>query len=1606
MWQILTIAILLALMIGLEDFNLVPLEQYLGDEPPFTPKSLAATGFIILAAFTTGELFKKFKIPALLGYIAAGIIFGPQLIQIIYEFLKDLSPQLTYQIYGDRAPRALFSNKVIDDLYLINVLTVGVIGTMGGGELKISDIKESWKVILATISMMVITAIPITIGVVMSIPYLPVELATFLNGAPTPSRLGAAILFGILAMAMSPAATLAIIQETRAKGKFTSLSLGIVVVADLVLVAFFLVGFNISKLLVAPDGFSFEKLAEALPGIGLEFGWAFVIGAATGLIFILYMRYVRKEMMLFTIGVIFAASFLSKVLHAETLLAFLTAGFIVQNFSKHGHDLIHELEKISTPVFIVYFMIQAAKLDIMGVVAYLPITLILAALRAGAYYGSTRFATKKLGMGDVHQRWLWLSFISRGGVDLVLAEMVASAVTASGEPLFAWGTDFQTVVVGTVVVHIIAGPPLLKFALGKANETEESQAEANSQGEGEATAQETLPMAEFPVPDLDSSHLNNRLMEMREHLISLHKTKIAEPLETRRGKLEESIHQIQQDVSETLTKLENLIENEERYEDFASLQRAITTLYMQSRRKLQPSILIWEKLEPLAIEPAQAMALISEIQNVEPFDSEYVVEIEEALYDPQQAQQRTVKLIRRLRSTQRFLVGTTRRNIPLGKLWRFYIELSIPRYLEKAASVSAQSHVYYWYDLGQYLHRFDEVFSIVLRELLIPAKLPELQEQDTEEQHDTEQNKEQDSTPEALGLPSAQQSNEHDEEHDNHASEEDEHSEQNHDITPLIKKLDPSLPPRQRALQFIRDAQTHHQESAESVLANLNQWLRDAMGGYSWSLQQAYSSFLHAVKHAGTLELPGVIYRPSKKFDDARLAENQLTTQLQREREAINAYVGWIVLEHQLALFTNWFGHYQKRIIDSHTSFFEEKYSRQLRTMAQRSQDALDRFRDPEDDFQPDWTEWYRKEIFPTLRSIQRALDRELTQVLQGVTSRRLIDALEYRVASFSEHLRLLKDDPYDTQPSEQRSESLSIQVRKWFSTKLVSELSLRYIEFNEQHQRIVRRNLVGLEGLQSILTEPIEALLEERPILQPEQNGSQTEASKEPGDTHDAEMKQRLLLLTETIQQLSETLNHDLVMIEGWMLEQTSKLLEQTAKPFTNHQLDVVIRSLSKNEDIPVRYQGKTPFGRIMAYPINWADRQYQRVKPLYSEFIEDLQQMLSDESATPERNQIRARLQDPRAQRRRRNLPPVYRRLFNPVPLDLPEFYVERPELEKKCLRAVCDWGYGDHNTILIKGERGIGKRTFIHNLVPIKVYDLNPVFQQTSIETISIPEDAQSEADICRAFAPLFQDNIQNLDHICQRLQDQNKRQIIIVENAIKTYWRTQEGIELCRKFMSLLNSSSDKILWIVLMDTPAVTLLNTIIDLEDYFTHTFEVEPFKEDELAEMIMNRHRVSGFDLTFDTPQPRLLQRAQHPISTSEMRRNPKKDFLKKLYQLSHGNPLQALLLWLHSSSLDEERETCIHVEPLPEHTVEYIEPMTLHKRIILAALIQHGTLDQATISNIINHSQEFVQNELQHLERFGIIERIAGSAHESYRICDMAIVDLSSQLRQRNLI
>lgn len=673
---------------------------------PFDPLTLVTTGFILIGAYTMGELFRRMRLPALLGYLAAGMLFGPKLALLVLGN-EGLAP---------------IGAGVIPELQLINILAVGVIGTMGGGEIKLPELRENIGKLTAICASVFVLVLPLVAGLVIALSFAAPSLVPFVAEQPLAARIAAALLFGALAVGMSPAATLALLQEVRARGRFTSLVLGVVVLGDLVLVATFLLILALARLLVSPEGLSWPSLAEQLPHIAAEFGWAMAIGVIVGLVYILYLRFVRREILLFSLAVVFVTSYFCARVHAETLLAFLVAGFVVQNFSRHGHTLVEAFERISLPVFVIYFTTQAAALDLLSVKAYLPLTLMLVALRVGLFWFGIGFGARRAGIDDVTRGHLQVSFFSQGGVDLVLAAMVAEAIPG-------WGVEVQTVTVATILFYVVGGPPFLARALDAVGESEAARERGAEDLEARArpsASERSEASRELVVPESGDPALRARLDELHRVVVELRSRLIEGQILARARQRRHVVDQLAHTIRHALDDLDAQLE--QAGPRCAELDAAIAHTGREHPHA---------QLEPF--DGRTLSKIFRELDLAQRFGESYRIEREAELFEPRGG--RVVQAIRAGRRLRRSLFGPGLRSVPIGRLWRYHVTLDVPVVLWSGTR-PAEAEV--WHALLDHYRVTREHLEALQRgtwstiQLVAPPPQPEAHGHDTHTQGDHE----------------------------------------------------------------------------------------------------------------------------------------------------------------------------------------------------------------------------------------------------------------------------------------------------------------------------------------------------------------------------------------------------------------------------------------------------------------------------------------------------------------------------------------------------------------------------------------------------------------------------------------------------------------------------------------------------------------------------------------------------------------------------------------------------------------------------------------------------------------------------------------------------
>ncbi len=391
-------------------------------------------GFILLTAYFLGRLGTRIRLPKISGYILAGILFGPHVFNLL-------------------------GHAEIEKLRLIDGLALALIALIAGGELKMDDIRKQLRSILSVlVFQVVIVFVGIALVVLLSHRILPVTRNLEFNTVVI-----VAIFLGVTAVAKSPATTIAIINEYRARGPMTDLVLGVTILKDVVVLLIFAMVMSVAKMLAHP-GQSFD--VSFLMKLITEIGLSLIIGAGLGGVFIFYLKRVRSETEVFLLLSVLLVAEFAPLFHLDALLLCIAAGFVVQNFSQQGQRFIEAIERSVLPVLVLFFAIAGAGLDLDALFNLWEFALILVLLRLGFTWIGTYLGIRVVKGHRAIEKYGWTGFVAQAGVTLGMAILIERAFPD-------WGEELKTLIIAAITVNQVIGPVLFRYGLYKARETAE-----------------------------------------------------------------------------------------------------------------------------------------------------------------------------------------------------------------------------------------------------------------------------------------------------------------------------------------------------------------------------------------------------------------------------------------------------------------------------------------------------------------------------------------------------------------------------------------------------------------------------------------------------------------------------------------------------------------------------------------------------------------------------------------------------------------------------------------------------------------------------------------------------------------------------------------------------------------------------------------------------------------------------------------------------------------------------------------------------------------------------------------------------------------------------
>jgi Kef-type K+ transport system membrane component KefB len=410
---------------------------------PGNPSPTLLLGFLLLSGYIIGFFFWRLGLPWITGYICAGLFLGP------YFF-------------------SFYRQPAVEELGFLNSLALAFIAFCAGGELKWEKIKKNLKSIIYLICG--VTSV-VFVGVTLTV-YVLSGFLSFMDPYPTMIRLVISMIFGVIAVARSPSSAIAIISETRAQGKYTDTVLSVTIAMDVVIIVFFAVVVSFGESMVRRGGSVSPSIVVVL---FFEICLAFFLGLLLGkaIIFLIDRLKVEFPVVIAAMGfmVIRFSHFFGDYLHEsynlnlkiEPLLICMAAGFVVQNFSCHGNWFLIRMDKVSLPIYVAFFTITGATINIEVLKEGWILGLIIVFSRMLMIFIGSSISGRLSGdRPDIYKN-SWLGFITQAGVSLGLLSEIVRRFPEFGESI-------QSILIAAITVNQLIGPIAFKYGLKKVGE--------------------------------------------------------------------------------------------------------------------------------------------------------------------------------------------------------------------------------------------------------------------------------------------------------------------------------------------------------------------------------------------------------------------------------------------------------------------------------------------------------------------------------------------------------------------------------------------------------------------------------------------------------------------------------------------------------------------------------------------------------------------------------------------------------------------------------------------------------------------------------------------------------------------------------------------------------------------------------------------------------------------------------------------------------------------------------------------------------------------------------------------------------------------------------
>lgn len=402
----------------------------------------------LIAGLLMTRVMKPLGLPAVTGYLIAGILVGPYC-------LGKLGALWGFGGLGFTSAEAVSGLSIISDVAL------GFIAFSIGNEFRLSQLKKTGRqATIIGIFQAVFTTLVVGVALVGF---------AFIPGSPI--SVPVALTLAAIAAATAPAATLMVVHQYKAHGPVTDVLLPVVALDDAVGLVLFAVCFGVARTLQSGEFSLISVICNPL----IEIVVSVILGFVMGLCFTFLEKFFNSGSKRLSLCVTFVLltvalsqlEFTFGEIHVgfSSLLVCMMMGTVFCNICDFSEDMMESAERWTAPVYVIFFVLSGAALE-------LDVFLNLGIVVAGLLYIVTRCAGKYFGAffsaimahsPAVVKKYLGITLFPQAGVALGMSLVAMSLGDGEGETV-------RNITLFAVMLYELVGPWLTKIALQKAGE--------------------------------------------------------------------------------------------------------------------------------------------------------------------------------------------------------------------------------------------------------------------------------------------------------------------------------------------------------------------------------------------------------------------------------------------------------------------------------------------------------------------------------------------------------------------------------------------------------------------------------------------------------------------------------------------------------------------------------------------------------------------------------------------------------------------------------------------------------------------------------------------------------------------------------------------------------------------------------------------------------------------------------------------------------------------------------------------------------------------------------------------------------------------------------